>query len=309
MKDCYDVAVIGGGPGGYSAALYCARAGFSVLVLERLAPGGQMAATDRVDNYPGFDRGISGFELARRMRDGAERFGAETLLTVVDAVQLAASPKRLQTGSGPVLARAVILATGAYPRELGLPEEKALRGKGVSYCAACDGMFYKGKTVAVSGGGNTAVADALFLSNLCQKVYLIHRRDRLRASPACLGSLSASGVEPVWNSQVTALHQKDGHLTGVTLERMDTGGTVRLDCDGLFVAIGRVPDTGLFRGQLALDGDGYLMANETTRTTLPGVFAVGDARTKPLRQIVTAAADGATAAHFAEQYLFMTGDT
>ena len=309
MKDCYDVAVIGGGPGGYSAALYCARAGFSVLVLERLAPGGQMATTDRVDNYPGFDRGISGFELARRMRDGAERFGAETLFTAVDAVELAASPKRLHTGSGPILARAVILATGAYPRELGLPEERALRGKGVSYCAVCDGRFYKGKTVAVSGGGNTAVADALFLTNLCHKVYLIHRRDRLRASPACLSSLSASGVELVWNSQVTALHQEGGHLTGITLEQVDTGRTVRLDCDGLFVAIGRVPDTGLFRGQLSLDGDGYLMANETTRTTLPGVFAVGDARSKPLRQIVTAAADGATAAHFAEQYLLMTGDT
>lgn len=305
VKDCYDVAIIGGGPGGCSAALYCARAGCSVLLLEKLAPGGQLAATDQVENYPGFDRGISGFDLAKRMWDGAQRFGAELLSAPVEAADLSACPKRLQIPGDTILARTVILATGALPRELGLPGERELRGKGVSYCAACDGAFYRGKTVVVAGGGNSAAADALFLSRLCQTVYLVHRRDRLRASPSYLSSLQSGGVQFLWNSRVTALHC-DQVLTGVTVQRVDSGETTRLDCAGLFVAIGRVPDTTLFRGQLSLDGDGYLMANETTRTSLPGVFAVGDVRTKPLRQVVTAAADGAVASHFVEEYLSLS---
>ncbi len=302
MKECYDVAVVGGGPGGYTAALYCARAGLSVLVLEKLSPGGQMATTEWVDNYPGFDEGVDGFELGERMQRGAERFGAETAYAEVLSADLAAAPKRLQTSDGPVLAKAVILATGALPRELGLPEEHALRSKGVAYCATCDGMFYKGKTVVVNGGGNTAVADALFLAKICKKVYLVHRRDSLRASKVYLRSLQDSQVELIWNSRITALEHTD-RLTGVTLERVDTGETSRLDCDGLFVAIGRVPDTALFRDQLQTDEEGYLVADETTCTSLPGVFAVGDVRTKSVRQIITAAADGATASHFAEEFL------
>ena len=306
MKECYDVAVVGGGPGGYTAALYCARAGLSVLVLEKLSPGGQMATTEWVDNYPGFDEGVDGFELGERMQRGAERFGAETIYAEVLSADLAAAPKRLQTSDGPVLAKAVILATGALPRELGLPEEHALRSKGVAYCATCDGMFYKGKTVVVNGGGNTAVADALFLAKICKKVYLVHRRDSLRASKVYLRSLQDSQVELIWNSRITALEHTD-RLTGVTLERVDTGETSRLDCDGLFVAIGRVPDTALFRDQLQTDEEGYLVADETTCTSLPGVFAVGDVRTKSVRQIITAAADGATASHFAEEYLMNQG--
>lgn len=302
MKECYDVAVVGGGPGGYTAALYCARAGLSVLVLEKLSPGGQMATTEWVDNYPGFDEGVDGFELGERMQRGAERFGAETAYAEVLSADLAAAPKRLQTSDGPVLAKAVILATGALPRELGLPEEHALRSKGVAYCATCDGMFYKGKTVVVNGGGNTAVADALFLAKICKKVYLVHRRDSLRASKVYLRSLQDSQVELIWNSRITALEHTD-RLTGVTLERVDTGETSRLDCDGLFVAIGRVPDTALFRDQLQTDEEGYLVADETTCTSLSGVFAVGDVRTKSVRQIITAAADGATASHFAEEFL------
>ena len=196
----------------------------------------------------------------------------------------------------------MILATGAFPRELGLPDEQALRGRGVAYCTACDGMLYRGKTVVVNGGGNTAVGDALYLAKLCKKVYLVHRRDELRASAVYRDALRENGVEILWNSRITAL-RKEKRLTGVEVEDLRTGARRELFCDGLFVAIGRVPDTALFAGQVELDPSGYIVADETTRTSVPGVFAVGDARTKAVRQIVTAVADGAVAAHYAEEFL------
>ena len=298
----YDVIVVGGGPGGYAAALYAARSGLSVAVLEKLSPGGQMATTSQIENYPGFPDGVDGFELGQQMARQAEKYGAQTLLAEVTGADLAASPKVLRTSEGEFSARAVILATGAYPRELGLPEENALRGRGVAYCATCDGMMYRNKVVAVNGGGNTAVEDALYLSKLCAKVYLIHRRDQLRASAVYRKALDEQGVEILWNSRVTALRH-EGKLTGVELEDTKTGEKRELACDGLFVAIGRVPDTALFAGQVDMDETGYLKADETCRTSLPGVFAVGDVRTKAVRQVVTAAADGANAAHFAEEYL------
>lgn len=302
MKDMiYDVVVVGGGPGGYTAALYGARSGFSVLLLEKLSPGGQMATTTMVDNYPGFEEGIDGFELGEKMQKGAERFGAETAFVDVTGVSLDGEVKEIQTSKGIVRARAVVLATGASPRELGLLEESQLRGRGVAYCAACDGMMYRGKTVVVAGGGNSAAADAIYLSKICKKVYLVHRRDSLRASKIYEEPLKNSGVEFVWNSQIKEiLHDKK--VTGVLVEHKD--GTRReIPCDGVFAAIGRVPETGLFKGQLELDAQGYIVADETTRTSLSGVFAVGDVRTKPMRQIVTAAADGAVASHFIEEYL------
>lgn len=298
----YDVIVVGGGPGGYTAALYAARSGLSVAVLEKLSPGGQMATTSQIDNYPGFPDGVDGFDLGQQMAKQAEKYGAQTVLAEVTGADLAASPKVLRTSEGEFSARTVILATGAYPRELGLPEENALRGRGVAYCATCDGMMYRNKVVAVNGGGNTAVEDALYLSKLCAKVYLIHRRDQLRASAVYRKALDEQGVEILWNSRVTALRH-EGKLTGVELEDTKTGEKRELACDGLFVAIGRVPDTALFAGQVDMDETGYLKADETCRTSLPGVFAVGDVRTKAVRQVVTAAADGANAAHFAEEYL------
>ena len=266
----YDVAIIGGGPGGYTAGLYCARSGFSVVVLEKLSPGGQMATTGQVDNYPGFEGGVDGFELGEKMQRGAERFGVETRFAEVTGVELAAVPKVIQTSEGEVRARAVVLATGASPREMGLPGEQELRGRGVAYCATCDGMMYRNKTVAVLGGGNSAVADALYLSKLCREVYLIHRRDTLRASKVYMDALKDSGIQILWNSRAVGL-LRDKRVSGLVLEE--------------------------------LDEQGYIKADETTRTGLPGVFAVGDVRTKPLRQIVTATADGATASHFIEQYL------
>lgn len=300
-QDIYDVAVIGGGPGGYTAALYCARSGLSVLVLEKLSPGGQMATTSMVDNYPGFEEGIDGFELGEKMQRGAERFGAETAFVNVTAVDLKNDIKVIDTSKGQVKARAVVLATGASPREIGLPEEASLRGRGVAYCAACDGMMYRNKTVVVVGGGNSAAADALYLSKICKKVYLVHRRDTLRASNVYLEPLKNSSVEFIWNSQVKEiLHDKK--VTGVVVENLE-GQRSEISCDGVFAAIGRVPDTELFKGQTKLDGQGYIQADESTRTNLPGVFAVGDVRTKPLRQIVTAASDGAVASHFIEEYL------
>lgn len=300
METLYDVAIIGGGPGGYAAALYCARAGLSAVVLEKLSPGGQMGTTDRIENYPGFPDGISGFELGVRMQQSAERFGAETRLTEVRAAELAAKEKVLHTAEGDVRARTVILATGASPRELGLPEEQSLRGRGVSYCATCDGMFYRGKEVVIVGGGDTAAADAVFLSKLCRTVTLVHRRDALRASKAYLDPLSrCENLRYVWNAQVVSiLHENT--VTGVTLRDRKTGRTQELACDGVFVAIGQTPNTTLFRGQVAMDEAGYLLTDETMRTDLPGVYAVGDVRQKTLRQIVTAVADGAIASKSVE---------
>lgn len=303
MPKIYDMLVLGGGPGGYTAALYAARAGQSVLVIEKLSAGGQMATTEQVDNYPGFAEGIDGFELGERMQQTAERFGAETVLASASAVKLDGPIKEIVTDEGTFQGKTVVLATGASPRLLGLPGEQALRSHGMAYCAACDGMFFRGKTVAVIGGGNSAVGEALTLSKLAQKVYLIHRRDSLRADQVYIKPLEAAdNIEIIWNKRpIELLH--DTHITGLRLEDTQTGAQTELACDGVFAAIGRVPETALFQGVLELDAQGYIQADETTRTSLPGVFAVGDVRTKPLRQIITAAADGAVAAHFADHYL------
>ena len=299
----YDVIVIGGGPGGYTAALYAARANLSVAILEKLSPGGQMGTTDVIDNYPGFPQGVNGFELAMQMKEGAERFGAQTQLAEVTQVELAGQVKTIHTSGGDYQARTVVLATGAHPRELGLPGERELRGRGVSYCATCDGMFYRGKTVVVVGGGNTAVSDVLYLSRLCEKVYLVHRRDTLRASKVYLDPLQkAENVEFVWDSEVKQL-LRDQAVTGVRVRNKKTGEERDIPCAGVFVAVGYLPHTQLYRGQVELDEAGYVLADETTQTNLPGVFAVGDLRKKPLRQVVTAASDGAVAAHFIEEYL------
>lgn len=302
----YDVIVIGGGPGGYTAALYAARANLSVAILEKLSPGGQMGTTDVIDNYPGFPQGVNGFELAMQMKEGAERFGAQTQLAEVTQVELAGQVKTIHTSGGDYQARTVVLATGAHPRELGLPGERELRGRGVSYCATCDGMFYRGKTVVVVGGGNTAVSDVLYLSRLCEKVYLVHRRDTLRASKVYLDPLQkAENVEFVWDSEVKQL-LRDQAVTGVRVRNKKTGEERDIPCGGVFVAVGYLPNTELYRGQVELDEAGYVLADETTQTNLPGVFAVGDLRKKPLRQVVTAASDGAVAAHFIEEYFSTT---
>ena len=302
MKKIYDMLIIGGGPGGYTAALYAARAGLSVAVLERLSVGGQMALTHQIDNYPGFADGVDGFDLCDEMRRGAERFGAETILTDVLSVDLQAEPKQVQTSEGLLLGRTVVMATGASPRKLGLEHEEEFTGNGLSYCAHCDGMFFRGKTVAVIGGGNSAVGDALILSRLCKEVILIHRRDQLRATRLYHKQLEEAGnIRILWNTVPTALLGGQS-LTGLRVQNTQSGEEAELSLDGVFVSIGRVPATELVKEQLALE-DGYIAAGESTETSLPGVYAVGDVRTKALRQIITAAADGAVAAHHAEEYL------
>ncbi len=303
MDKVYDMIVIGGGPGGYTAALYAARAGLSTLVLEKLSPGGQMALTTQIDNYPGFPEGVDGFELGQQMQAGAQRFGVETEIAEVTELSLAGDSKTVKTTEGDFHARTVVLSTGATPRKLGLSNEEALIGRGVNYCAACDGMFYKGKTVVVVGGGNSAAADALLLSRVAKKVILIHRRDSLRATKIYHAALEqAENVEFCWNSAVTELLQEQ-RLTGVVIRDLISGEETAVPCDGVFVSIGREPASALVRGHLELDSAGYILADESTRTNIPGVFAVGDVRTKVLRQIVTAVADGAMAAYYAEEYL------
>jgi len=298
----HDMVIIGGGPGGYTAALYAARAGLDVLVLERLSAGGQMALTHQIDNYPGFAEGVGGYELGEQMQRQAERFGAKTKNADVRRVDLQANPKIIETSEGTFLARTVVIATGANPRALGLPGEQDLLGRGVAYCAACDGMFYKGKTVVLVGGGNSAAADALLLSRIAEKVILVHRRDTLRATKIYHEPLmQADNVEFRWNSVVTELLHDDV-VTGVRIRDVHTGAETEIPCEGVFVSIGRKPATELVQHQLALD-NGYIVADETTQTSIPGVYAVGDVRTKLLRQVVTAVADGAVAVHMAEEYL------
>ncbi len=303
MEHIYDMVIVGGGPAGYTAALYAARSGLSTVVLEKLSAGGQMALTEQIDNYPGFAEGIDGFTLGERMQQGAERFGAVTELAEVCRAELSGAVKVLDTGDEVFRGRTVVIATGAVPRTLGVPGEEELVGRGVHYCAACDGAFYRDKTVAVVGGGNSAAADALTLSRIARKVYLIHRRDSLRATKVYHEMLmSAPNVEFCWNSTVSAL-QHGERLTGLRLREVQTGAARDIACDGVFVSVGRVPATELFREELTLDESGYIVADESTRTRLPGVFAVGDVRTKALRQVVTAVADGAVAVHYAEAYL------
>ena len=301
-KQIYDMIIVGGGPGGYTAALYAARAGLSTLVVEKLSAGGQMALTGQIDNYPGFPDGVDGFSLGQDMKKGAERFGAETVSATVTRLRLDAPVKEVVTQAGTLLARTVVISTGANPRPLGLIGEGDLVGKGVSYCGHCDGMFFQGKTVAVAGGGNTAVAEALFLSRIAKKVYLIHRRNALRATKIYEKQLEErENIEILWESAVTELHHGQ-KLTGVTLRHIPSGQERLLELDGLFISIGREPANALVKGQLKLDEAGYILAEESTKTSLSGVYAVGDVRSKELRQIVTAVADGAMAAHQAEQF-------
>lgn len=303
MKHIYDMIIIGGGPGGYTAALYAARAGLDVIVLEKLSAGGQMALTSQIDNYPGFEDGIDGFTLGEKMQAGAEKFGAKTEYAEVFSVDLKSIPKVVETSEGTFYGHTVVLATGASPRDLGVSGEKELVGRGVHYCSACDGMFYKGKTVVIVGGGNTAAADAFVLSRIAKKVILVHRRDTLRATKVYHDPLMrAENVDFRWNSTVSEFIS-DEKVTDVKIKDVNTGEESVINCDGVFISVGRKPATELVKDQLELDSGGYVIADESTKTNIPGVYAVGDVRIKKVRQIVTAVADGAVAAHEAEEYL------
>lgn len=306
MEHVYDMLIIGGGPAGYTAALYATRAGLDTVLIERLSAGGQMALTGDIDNYPGFEEGIDGFTLGMKMQQCAERFGAKTEYAEVTATDFSDKIKKVETTNGTYFVRTVVIATGANPRELGIDGENLLIGRGVHYCAHCDGRFYKDKTVAVVGGGNSAAADALYLSRLAKKVYLIHRRDKLRAEKIYHEPLmKAENVEFLWNSTVEDFIT-DLKVTGAKIKNTITAESAEIACDGIFVSIGRKPATEFLGNSVLLDKNGYIVADESTKTNIPGVFAVGDVRTKALRQVITAAADGAVAVHYAEEYLSKT---
>lgn len=299
----YDVVIVGGGPGGYSAALYAARAGLDTLVIEKMAAGGQILLTDVIENYPGVDADLPAYELAMKMQSAAERYGAVSVYGEVVSLGLDGEIKKAVTADGEYLARSVIIATGAAPRRLGVPGEDELVGAGVHYCAHCDGRFYKGGRVIVVGGGNSAVEDADYLSRLADEVIVVHRRDRLTAARIGVERLMArDNVGYQWNSAVRSVKRVEDGVS-VRLEDLISGETREIVVDALFVAIGREPITELVRGKLELDKNGYIVADESTRTSIDGVYAVGDVRTKALRQVVTAAADGAVAVHYIERSL------
>lgn len=299
----YDTIIIGGGPAGYTAALFAVRAGLKTLVLEKFSAGGQMAQTNQIDNYPGFENGIEGFSLGHKMKQGAQRFGVKSLQKTVFSVDFEPKIKKITTDSGDFYAKTVIIATGAKHKHLGLENEENLIGKGLGYCAACDGMFFKGKNVAVIGGGNSAAADSLLLSKICKKVYLIHRRDTLRATKIYHEPiLNSENIEIKWNSKAIRFIFDDT-VKGIEIKNIKTNSLETIAVDGIFISIGRTPETEIFKDILELDNNGYIIADETTKTNIDGVFAAGDVRTKIVRQIVTAVSDGAVAAHFAEEYL------
>ena len=306
MAEPIDVAIIGAGPGGMTAGLYAARAGLTTTLLERISPGGQLAQTDKVDNYPGFPEGAEGWQLAYDMQQQALRFGAKIVSEDVVAVDFESDPKRLTCASGNVVeAKSVIVATGARPRRLGIDREGELAGRGVSYCATCDGGFFRNKAVAVVGGGDTAVADAIYLSRICEHVYLVHRRDELRATRVYHDALAQTpNVEFVWNSTPVSLESGEaGTVTGMTVRDVMTGDERKLDVAAVFVAIGTIPNSEFLGNAIELDENGYVIADESCRTSVPGVFAIGDVRTKTLRQVVTAVSDGAQAAENAAESL------
>ena len=299
----YDIIIIGSGPAGLSAAIYAQRACLDTIVIEKNGiSGGQVLNTWEVDNYPGFP-GVTGFELSRQFREHANKLGARVVQDEVVQVELSGNVKKVVCEEETYEARCVILASGAHHRTLEVPGEEELRGAGVSYCATCDGAFFRGRTVAVVGGGDAALEDAIFLARMCEKVYIVHRRDKLRGAKRLQERLQAlENIEFVWNSETVAI-EGNGPVEALRLRQTKTGEEKRLDVDGVFIAVGIAPESELYAGQLELDEQGYIRADESGQTSVPGVFAAGDVRTKALRQILTAASDGANCVASAERYL------
>ncbi len=304
VKNIYDVIIIGGGPAGLTAAIYTKRSGFNVLLLERLACGGQMNLTSKIENYPGLGE-IDGYMLSMKMEDRAKDFGVEIKYENVINVNLKNKLKSIQSEKETYYARSVVISTGANERKLGIENEDNLIGKGLSYCATCDGNFYKGKDVAIVGGGNSAIADLLALKNIANKIYLIYRGDKLKASKIYLDSLkSMQNLTILYNTVINKVNVNQ-KIESLDLLNTKSNEISNLKIDGLFIAIGRVPNTELFKGQLNLDENNYIIADETTKTNIEGVFAVGDVRRKALRQIVTATSDGANCSKSIEEYLML----
>lgn len=299
----HDLLIIGGGPAGLTAALYGARGGLDTVVLEMGAPGGQAGLTDRIENYPGFPEGITGLELAMKFAEQAQRFGARLETATVQGVDFTGSVKKVLSSSGTFEARAVIIASGAHPRPLGVPGEEEFRGRGVSYCATCDGAFFRDKKVAVIGGGDLAVEEALFLTRFASQVTIIHRRDTLRAAKILQERARDNPkISFAWNTVVTRI--KGGEkVEGLELKDVGSGAVREEAFDGVFIFIGLEPNTSFLQGVVTLDAQGYIVTREDLATSVPGVFAAGDVRVKEFRQVSTAVGDGAVAAMAAERYL------
>lgn len=298
-----ELLILGSGPAGLTAALYAARDGVDALVLTGDLPGGALTLTTTVENFPGFPEGVNGYDLMMRMMQQAQKFGAGILRETAIQVDLKMHPFNVSTGNNEYLCKALIIATGASPKMLGLPSEEKFIGRGVSTCATCDGFLYRDKVVCVIGGGNTAVEEALHLTAHARKVFLIHRRDQLRATKALQEKAFANEkIEFVWNSTVTEI-LGDERVSGVRVKDVISGLEREISVDGVFVAIGRQPNTSLFVGQLNLDDEGYIIVDELQRTNIPMVFAAGDVADKTFRQAVTAAASGCKAAMMAARYL------
>ena len=299
-----DLLIVGAGPAGLSAAIYAARAGMSFTILEQMAPGGQAATTQHIENYPGFADGIGGVDLAMAMQAQAQNLGAVFAYEPVEKMELTGREKKIITAQNTYTSRAVILAMGAQPRTLGLPGEEALRGRGVSYCATCDGFFFKGKRTVIIGGGDTALQDAQYLSNLCENVTILHRRNEFRAAKRLQDKARAlSNVTMMTPYVPVSIEQKEGMVSGLIAEHVETKEQKRIDCNGIFIAAGYLPQNEMVKGQVTLTEAGYIQTDAKKRTNLPGVYAIGDISTTPLRQVVTACADGAVAVASAEQYL------
>lgn len=298
-----DLIIIGAGPAGLTAGMYAARSRLRTILLERLAPGGQVLTTDQVENYPGFPEGISGFDLVDRMKRQAEKFGLLIQNQEVSKLELTPEKKIVVTDEGRLETRALILACGAAPQKLGIDGEELMTGKGVSYCATCDGPFYRDQEVAVIGGGDTAVEEAIFLTRFASKVHLIHRRDELRATRLLQDrAMEEDKIQLVWDTIPTKIVGETG-VEGLDLKNVKTGETTHLPVQGVFVFIGYTPNSGLVKGLVTLDKDGFVITNGDMETSVPGVFAAGDIRSKLLRQISTAVGEGATATFAAEKYL------
>ncbi len=303
MQAQYDVIIIGGGPAGLTAGLYTSRAGLRTLLVERLMPGGLAATTDMVENYPGFPEGIAGAELMQRFEEQAVRFGLEVRMGEVQAISVRGGDRVVSVGDEELAAGALIIASGSSPRKLGVPGEDAFRGRGVSYCATCDGPLYRDAVLAMVGGGDSAVKEGIFLTKFARKVYLIHRRDQLRASGVTRDrALSNEKIEFVWDSVVEEI-VGDRMVSGVRVRNVKTREQSTLPVDGVFIFVGTEPNTGFVKGILKLDEKGTLVTNRDTQTLVPGIFAAGDVQEAFAQQIAVAVGHGAQAAMMAEHYL------
>lgn len=299
----HDLIIIGGGPAGLTAGLYTARARLDILLVEKFAPGGQVLTTDWVENYPGFPEGVSGFELVDRMKSQAEKFGLEIRNEEVEGLDLSSEKKTVITNKGRLEAKALILACGATPKKIGIEGEALLTGKGVSYCATCDGPFYRDQEVAVIGGGDTAIEEAIFLTRFASRIHIIHRRDRLRAVKLLQDrAMAEEKIEFLWDTVPLKISGENG-VEGIELKNVKTGEISHKEVQGVFVFVGTDPNSDFVRGTVKTNENGFVITDEDMKTSIPGVFAAGDIRAKLFRQIATAVGEGATAAFSVEKYL------